>query len=129
MYLDEPEPLEFRRSVRRFVRGECHVTRSRDLSPVGERLLDLSPDGALVASDAEVLPGETVRVSFRVPGTDAWFDADAHIARIVHGRRPGDPGRAVAVAFDRAPDEAREALARGLQRVPPTIPKPRRPAP
>ena len=39
-----------------------------------------------------VLTGEEVVVSFKPPRSNTWFDAQGVVARVVHGRRPGDYG-------------------------------------
>jgi hypothetical protein len=61
----------------------------------------------LLESDLSILTGEDVLVSFKSPADDRWFDCDAVIARVLHGRRCRDDGwrrrdktRAVGIAFD-----------------------------
>lgn len=120
-----PQPIAFRRAVRRFVRAECELVHDGEAREA--RLLDLSPSGALIRSDEAVATGERVRVRFRVPGTDERFEAHAAVARVVHGRRPGDAGRAVAVAFEDVDDLDAGFLTGALAGVPPIIPSPRRP--
>jgi hypothetical protein len=88
-----------RRSVRRGVLVTCQVVRERDFRRVALLGLDLSTDGMLVASSVPVLTGEEVFVTFRAPFSDKWFDVEAHVARVVHGRRPGDRGRALGLQF------------------------------
>ena len=82
-----------RRTLRRSARVHCQVVRDRDFRLVGSHAVDVSPMGMLVASDEVVLTGEPVLVSFRLPRSLYWFDAQATVARVVHGRRPGDRGR------------------------------------
>lgn len=111
-----------RRSVRRSVRVDCQVVRERDFKLLGKNAIDLSPEGMLVVSGEPVLTGEPVIVSFRVPATDVWLDAEATIARVVHGRRPGDRARCLGVQFDALDAEARELLCQQLQGRPPPVP-------
>jgi hypothetical protein len=48
-------------------------------------------------------------VAFAIPGM--WIDVEATVARVIHGRRPGDDGLAVGIIFDRIAPSARAALA------------------
>jgi hypothetical protein len=116
-----------RRIVRRAVRVECQVVRERDFRLLGSRGVDLSPMGMLVmgggASDAKVLTGEPVVVSFRMPLSAYWFDAEATVARVIHGRRPGDTGRSFGLAFEPLEHDAVAFLRRALRGVPPPLPK------
>lgn len=91
------EPV--RRAFRRFVRIDCQVVREHDFALVGELALDLSTQGMLVRAKKKVLTGEEVIVTFRPPRSNRWFDAQGTIARVLHGRRPGDHGLAFGVEF------------------------------
>lgn len=88
-----------RARVRRSVQTRCEVVRARDYSLVGTRMLDLSPRGMLLETDAAVMTGEELLVLLRTPSGD-WFDCDATVARVLHGRRRGDPRRAVGIALE-----------------------------
>jgi hypothetical protein len=88
-----------RARVRRAVPTACEVVRARDYSAVGTRVLDVSPRGMLLATDASVMTGEELLVLFRTP-TGNWFDLDATVARVLHGRRRRDERRAVGIAFE-----------------------------
>jgi hypothetical protein len=112
-----------RRAVRRAIGVDCQVVRERDFHLIGRLGVDVSPRGMLVAAHEPVLTGEPVIVSFRLPRTPLWFDAEGTIARVVHGRRPGDPGRGFGIRFDRIEDEGEWLLARALRDVPPPVPK------
>lgn len=89
-----------RRPLRRSVEVPCQVVRERDLALVARQTLDLSEDGMLVGSLARVLTGESLIVSFRAPFSRAWIDAEATVARVLHGRRPGDRPRALGLRFE-----------------------------
>lgn len=91
------EPI--RSSFRRYVRLDCQVVRESDFRLVGDLVLDLSTRGMLVRARERVLTGEEVVVSFRPPRSNAWFDALGVVARVVHGRRPGDYGLSFGVEF------------------------------
>lgn len=84
------EPI--RASFRRYVRIDCQVVREHDFRLVGDLMLDLSTTGALVRARERVLTGEELIVSFKPPRSNEWFDAQAVVTRVLHGRRPGDFG-------------------------------------
>ena len=97
------EPI--RKHFRRYVRLDCQVVREFDFKMVGDLALDLSPRGMLVRAkthEARVMPvltGEEVVVSFKPPRSNTWFDAQGIVARVVHGRRPGDYGLSYGIEF------------------------------
>lgn len=95
MLLAEP----VRRSFRRFVRLDCQVVRERDFELIADLALDLSTKGMLVRSNARVLTGEEVVVSFKPPRCNEFFDAMGVVARVLHGRRPGDLGPSLGIEF------------------------------
>ncbi|WP_394829747.1 PilZ domain-containing protein [Pendulispora albinea] len=116
-------PVRERKTPRHAVRFDCQVVRERDFKLLGEQAIDLSADGMLVLTDQRVLTGEEVLVSFRVPNLRAWFDAEATVARVVHGRRPGDRGRgALGLRFSRFGRIDSSYVKAGLYRYPPTLP-------
>jgi hypothetical protein len=112
-----------RRVMRRAIRVECQVVRERDFRLLSSHGVDVSPTGMLAATEEMVLTGEPLIVAFRLPRTAFWFDAEATIARVVHGRRPGDRGRFLGLEFDRLDPEAKWLLARALRDVPPPVPR------
>lgn len=107
-----PAPLlrESRRAAsRREVVLPCQAVREHDFKLIADRTLDISIDGLLLPLRTRVLTGESLIVSFAIPGM--WIDVEATVARVIHGRRPGDDGLAVGVIFDRISPSARAALA------------------
>ncbi|MBX3205611.1 MAG: PilZ domain-containing protein [Labilithrix sp.] len=92
-----PEPI--RTSFRRYVRLDCQVIREHDFRLIGDLALDLSTRGMLVRARQRVLTGEEVVVSFKPPRSNVWFDAEGVVARVLHGRRPGDYGLSFGVEF------------------------------
>src|SRR5580658_3910440 len=112
-----------RRAVRRAVRVPCLVMRQRDYRLVGSFGMDLSPMGMLVKAHEPVLTGEPVQVSFRLPLSLAWIAASATIARVLHGRRPGDsPGRCLGLEFDALDPTVLRRLRSALHNMPPPLP-------
>lgn len=95
MFVAEP----VRRAFRRFVRLDCQVVREHDFRVVADLALDLSTRGMLVRATRRVLTGEEVVVSFKPPRSNQWFDACAVVARVLHGRRPGDMGLCLGLEF------------------------------
>jgi PilZ domain-containing protein len=95
--LTSGEPL--RRAFRRFARLDCQVVREHDFRLVADLALDLSTHGMLVRARERVLSGEELIVSFKLPRIDEWFDAQALVARVLHGRRPGDYGVCLGLEF------------------------------
>ena len=102
-------PRESRQSSRREVMLPCQAVREHDFKLIADRTLDISIDGLLLPLRTRVLTGESLIVSFAIPGM--WIDVEATVARIVHGRRPGDDGLAAGVLFHRISPAARAALA------------------
>jgi hypothetical protein len=116
--------------MRRLVSIPCQVVRERDFRLLAERTLDVSPYGLLVPTEEDVLTGEEVLVSFLVPRTSFWVDASGTIARVVHGRRPQDPGRALGVVLRGLADDVQALLTARLRGLPPPLPaRPSRPRP
>src|SRR5258708_6602710 len=111
-----------RASLRRALRIDCEVVRESDFRLIGSRAVDLSPAGMLVMAQETVLTGEPVIVSFHLPRSAYWFDAEATVARIVHGRRPGDVGRCFGIDFDNLAADAESFLRGALRRVAPPLP-------
>ena len=111
-----------RSAVRRAVAVECQVVREKGFVLLGERAQNLSTGGMLLLSNKRVSLGEEVIVTFRVPGTDRWVDTFATVARVVHGRRRGDPGAAIGLCFDPLASDDDRVIRWALRRVPPTFP-------
>jgi hypothetical protein len=111
-----------RRALRRGVRVDCQIVRERDFKLIGSRGLDLSPLGMLVLAQEPVLTGEPLVVSFRLPQSAWWFDSEATVSRVVHGRRPGDRGRCFGLEFETLDRAVQHFLHTVLQGVPPPLP-------
>ena len=109
------------RPPRYLARVSCQVVRERDFRLVADCVVDLSPGGAMVGPADPVLTGERVIVSF--PGVrGAWIDAEAVVARVVHGRRTGEYSRTLGLSFENLDPESRAALAQLLAVSVPTAP-------
>jgi hypothetical protein len=114
-------PVNRRRETRRTLRLGCRVRRMDDWRLLGDRTVDLSPQGLLLLSDERVHEGTELVVSFQATELPIWFDTVATLTRVVEGRRPGDPGRALGVRFDALPAVSRLIL-RGFLRKHPETP-------
>ena len=86
-----------RRASRHSVRLVCQVVRERDFQLVADQIVSLSATGLLVSPADPALTGERLIVSFQIPHSGYWVDAEAVVARVVHGRRPGEYTRALAL--------------------------------
>jgi hypothetical protein len=112
-----------RRALRHAVHISCQVVRERDFRLVGDTIVDLSTSGMLVTPADPVLTGERVLTSFRLPGSTYWIDVEATVARVIHGRRPSEHSRAIALEFDPLPGLGELVLATALQSLPPSPPR------
>jgi c-di-GMP-binding flagellar brake protein YcgR len=112
-----------RREIRRALPLRCQVVRERDFSIIAEAAVDVSPDGMCVLTDADLEAGENVFVSFQATELELWFDAEAEVARVIRGRRPGDRGRAAGLRFSTMSRVKRFILRNHLRRIPPPIPR------
>ena len=86
-------------------------------------VVDLSATGALVGPADPALTGERILVSFRIPRSTVWVDAEATVTRVIHGRRPGEFSRSLAIEFDDLEALPRFMLQEALRVVPPAPPK------
>jgi len=100
------------------------VVRERDFRLVADRIENLSETGMLVTPADPVLTGEAVIVSFYVPSTGQWFDLEATVARVVHGRRPGEFTRGLGLRFEPLEAESRGLLSAALGAYPAVPPGP-----
>lgn len=106
------------RPVRHTSRMPCQVVRERDFLLIADRIENLSTRGLLVRATRRVLTGERLIVSFQLPHGGAWIDSEVLVARVIHGRRRGEEGRALGLEFETLDRAARCALERHLARVP-----------
>ena len=111
-------PPNRRREMRRDARLGCIVRRMDTWRLVGDRTLDLSPQGMLVLSDERLEHGTELVVSFQATELPIWFDTLATVTRVVEGRRPGDDGRALGVHFESLPAVSRLILRGYLRAMP-----------
>jgi hypothetical protein len=109
-----------RRLARRAVRVPCQVVRERDFRLVADRVLDLSASGVLVGPADPVLTGERVIITFL--SRTGWVDAEAVVARVVHGRRNGEHSRSLGLRFEALDETSRQALDSGLRMYVPVPP-------
>lgn len=116
-------PKTPRGSSRHTVKIDCQVVRERDFRLLADRVVDLSATGALVGPADPALTGERILVSFRIPRSSLWIDAEATVTRVVHGRRPGEFSRKLALEFDDLDELPRAMLKEALRSVPPAPPK------
>ena len=116
-------PRTHHRLPRHILRSHCQVVRETDFRLVADRIVDLSVTGALVAPADPVLTGERVLLSFQLPHSLYWLDTEAIVTRIVHGRRPGEFTRALALTFDGISGLSRYMIRHALDYLPPAPPR------
>jgi hypothetical protein len=106
------------RKPRHLLRLPCQVVRERDFRLIADRLENLSVSGLSVSPAEPVLTGERLIVSFRLPRGGVWIDAEARVTRVIHGRRPGDTGRSLGLAFESLDEPSQQAIELELTKVP-----------
>jgi hypothetical protein len=111
-----------RRATRRSVLVDCQVVREHHFELMGERAVDLSMHGMLLSSKRNAVIGEELIVTFRVPGTRVWIDTLATVVRVVRGRRNGDRGPALGLAFGALSCDEERLLRGALTPFPPILP-------
>ena len=89
-----------------------------DLTLVGERVLDLSPRGAMIACDEQMTVGEELMVSLRAPWLGPHIVLLAVVTRVIEGWRDGDPGYCAGVRFIEQDIDARRELRARLRPFP-----------
>lgn len=116
-----PQPRPSRHSVL----IPCQVVRMRDFRLVSDRIENLSEGGVFASFAQPVLTGEKLFLSFRLPDSGMWVDAEGTVARVVHGRRPSDQSRGLGITFHALDDTSRYWIKRLLAKAPPVAPQPR----
>jgi hypothetical protein len=123
--------LANRRKDRRYaVRIPCQVVRERDFRLISDAVLDLSMSGMVVTAahwvfGQSILTGERLIVSFQLPKTLFWVDAEATVTRVARGRRRGENAPALALEFDPLPLFVKQRMRGAIRRLPPPPPQPR----
>ncbi len=114
-----------RRPLRHTIKLGCQVVRERDFKLVADELIELSDGGMVVIPRIPVLTGDELLVTFMAPFTRTFIDAEATVARVIHGRRVGDITRSLGLSLT-AMDEAARALVKSqLTFLPTTAPRTR----
>lgn len=116
-------PRSHHRLPRHMLFAPCQVVREDDFRLVADSILDLSVSGVLVAPADPVLTGQRLILSFQLPHSLYWVDTEAIVTRVVHGRRPGEHTRALALTFDRIPGISRYMIRHALDYLPPAPPR------
>ncbi|MDQ3033709.1 MAG: PilZ domain-containing protein [Myxococcota bacterium] len=102
----------YRRTARHALAARGQAVALDGFRLIGERILDASAEGVLLACDDRIAIGESVILSFPVPNSDLVFDAEAEVVRIVRGERDGDRGYCAGLRF--VDFDRRDRLALGL---------------
>ena len=112
-----------RAALRRGVRLPCQVVDEDEFTLLGDLCLDLSLTGMAVRTRRLVALGTPLLVSFRIPGSAFVCDVEAHVARIVWGRRRCDRSLALGLTFDTLDPVSRAVLGTRLRGMPPPTPQ------
>ncbi len=110
--------VPIRKTTRHVVRTRGQIVDLESFKLIGDRFLDVSAQGCLVACDRGVIAGQRMLMSFRLPSSGLWFDAEGEIVRVVEGWRDGDPGYAAGVRFVEFERRARLELGIDLRALP-----------
>ena len=110
--------VPIRKTTRHVVRTRGQIVDVDSFSLVGDRFLDVSAQGCLIACDSGVLRGQRLVMSFRLPTSGLWFDAEGEVVRVIEGWRDGDPGYAAGVRFVEFDRRARLELGVDLRELP-----------
>ncbi len=123
--------LANRRKAHRYaVRIACQVVRERDFRLISDAVLDLSMSGMVVTAShwifgQSIVTGDRLIVSFQLPRSAFWIDAEATVTRVARGRRRGENAPAIAIEFDPLPLFVKQRMRGALRRLPPPPPQPR----
>jgi len=123
--------LANRRKVRRHVvRIPCQVVREHDFRLISDAVIDLSMSGMVVTAvhwvfGQSIVTGDRLIVSFQLPNSPFWVDAEATVTRVARGRRRGENAPALALEFDPLPLFVLQRIRGALRRLPPPPPQPR----
>lgn len=120
-----PRP-ERRAEIRHRVDLPCVIRRTH-WRLTHARVVDLSADGMLLSFEGWLDEGVELDVRFRAAEPALWFDTHAMVTRVVHGRRTGDSGRAVALQFESLSAVSHVILRGHLRNVPRSPPLRARP--
>lgn len=116
-----------RRGVRRPFVAYCDAVSLDGGRPLGNRLVDLSPRGALIAMNEQVAVGDRLLVSFQMPWLGPVVHVKAVVERVIEGWRRGDPGYCAGVRFVGLKARDRLELSRRLKPLPRTRSRRRHP--
>jgi hypothetical protein len=110
--------VRIRRTTRHMARARGEAVELSRFALVGNRFLDISAEGCLLACDDRVTSGDRLMVSFRLPSTGLWFDAEGEVVRVIEGWREGDPGYAAGIRFVDFDRKTRLELGLDLRELP-----------
>jgi hypothetical protein len=112
-----------RRPSRHQIRLACQVVRERDFRLIADEMVELSDSGMLVVPKLRVMTGESLLVSFMAPFTRMFLDAEAVVARVIHGRRLGDEGPRLGIELSGMDPLAKTILRSQLAELPSMAPR------
>ncbi|HQY63417.1 MAG: PilZ domain-containing protein [Myxococcales bacterium] len=124
-----PHAQNRRRANRKLKSIPCQLIRHSDRQVFPEQTTDLSEAGMFIESDAGLVVGDTLTVSFQTGDLGLWVDAQATIVRLVRGRRREDRGGVgFGLRFDGLEAVKRLVVRGALRRARPPLPRRKRDA-
>lgn len=118
-----PTHPQRRHASRRAVDLRCEAVRDRGFRLAGDRILDLSAEGAFLVTQLSLELGDEVILSFKAPRTRFWIDARGVVVRQIAGKRKSDRARGVGLRFLPIEGAERAVLEATLSKAPPTLPR------
>ena len=115
-------PFNQRSNLRRHVSMPCQVVSETAFELIGDQCVDLSPTGLQVKATRAARLSTPVLVSFRIPDSGIYVDAEGIVARVVWGRRDEDEYPSYGIEFTNIGRVDRAILAARLRGLPPPIP-------
>jgi hypothetical protein len=117
-----------RTATRHAVTLPCEGVRELGFQRISSDLVDLSRDGAFIATRMfGVEPGEEVWLSFQVPRDGDWMDARARVVRYGREMSRGASVWGLGLRFIEIDRHDRARLSRALAAAPPPVPSRRQP--
>ena len=68
------DPVSLRRTSRHAIRAKGQVVDAETFTLLGDKVLEASAEGCLLACDAEAKVGQRVYMTFQMPDGGRWFD-------------------------------------------------------
>jgi hypothetical protein len=115
-------PAQQRTTMRRHVSIPCQLVSEPGFHLIGDHCVDLSLKGMQVRANRLARMWTPVLISFRIPDSNIYCDAEGIICRVVWGRRDEDEFPSYGVHFTAMSKTTHRILAARLRGMPPPVP-------